>query len=63
MIDQGGKSLSCSCMDGEGETSAHQSVGDADRSCMLTWQPRSRVTAPSSVAENESGHLLNATVK
>lgn len=41
MIDLGRKSLSCSCMDGEGETVAHQSVRDADCSCMLTWQPRS----------------------
>lgn len=45
MIDQGGKSLSCSCMGREGETSAHQSVRDADCSCMLTWQPRSRGSA------------------
>lgn len=41
MIDPGGKSLGCSRADGEGEASAHQSVRDADCSCMLTWQPRS----------------------
>lgn len=41
VIDLGRKSLSCSSVDGEGETAAHQSVRDADCSCMLTWQPRS----------------------
>jgi len=34
-------------MDGDGETAALQSVRDADCSCMLTWQPRSRGVAKS----------------
>lgn len=41
VIDLGRKSLSRSRVDGEGEVAAHQSVRDADCSCMLTWQLRS----------------------